>query len=152
MERYPTVTQNEIMKTLEKKTGHPKTYFFLGAVALIGTITALIGGMKLVTDLVGFLYPAYMSFKCMESTNDLTQDATQWLTYWVVFSSVTVIESMAGFIINWIPMYFLIKTGVIIWMYHPKTKGAEMVYTQVVRAHIVPQMEKMKAATATKSD
>jgi len=46
------------LRELEKKTGQPKVYFF---VLFVGAITSLIfglGGMKLLSDLMGFAYPA----------------------------------------------------------------------------------------------
>ena len=134
------------MKELEEKTGYPKAYFFLAIAALISILTVVAGGFKLVTDLLGFLYPAYMSFKSMEtsSKSGTTEDATQWLTYWVVFSFLTVVEGVAGFIVNWIPMYFFLKTGLIVWLYHPSTKGAETAYGQVVRPYILPYLEMNK--------
>ena len=111
-----------------------------------GVLTGL-GGFKLVTDLVGFLYPAYMSFKSMESAKGAAaDDSTQWLTYWVVFSSLALIESVASFIISWIPMYYAGKTCFIIWLYYPKTLGAEVIYNQVVRPYVLPLLEMGKPA------
>ena len=123
----------------------------MAAVIVISLLTVVIGGAKLVTDLLGFLYPAYMSFKSMESNTKgaTTEDATQWLTYWVVFSSVTVIEGCFGFIVSWIPMYFFVKLGFIVWLYHPSTKGAETIYGQVVRPYILPYMNMSGASTTT---
>lgn len=101
--------------------------------------------MKLVTDLVGFLYPAYMSFKSMESSpKAVPDDATQWLTYWVIFSSLSVTEGLFTFIVKLIPFYYGIKMGLIIWLYHPKTTGAEILYKQVVRPKILPHLEAAK--------
>ena len=117
-------------------------YFFLGACLLISGILYLAGGFKLLTDLLGFLYPAYMSFKSMESAKG--PDATQWLTYWVVFSSLTVMEGVATFIVDYIPMYYGLKIGLIIYLYHPKTTGAEVVYNQVVRPYVLPYLEMTK--------
>jgi receptor expression-enhancing protein 5/6 len=132
----------ERFKELEEKTGHSKVYFFLGAVLLVSTFILGFGGLKLVTDLVGFLYPAYMSFKSMESSpKGVPDDATQWLTYWVIFSSLTVIEGLFTFIVNLIPFYYGIKMGLIIWLYHPKTTGAEVIYNQIVRPKILPHLE-----------
>lgn len=90
----------ERFKELEKKTGHSKVYFFLGACLLLFGIVYFAGGLKLITDLVGFLYPAYMSFKSMESAGGLPDEATQWLTYWVVFSSLTVFEQVFTFLMG----------------------------------------------------
>lgn len=80
----------------------------------------------------------------MESANSVPDDATQWLTYWVVFSSLTVVESAAGFMVSWIPMYFFVKTGFVVWLYHPMTKGAELVFKQAVRPLIMPYLEAIK--------
>lgn len=49
---------------------------------------------KILSLLVGFVYPAYMSFKAIESPEK--SDDTQWLTYWVVFASLTVLEIFSG--------------------------------------------------------
>lgn len=149
MSTYYSLHVVERLKELETKTGYSKVYFFLVAVVLLSLLIVFAGGIKLVTDLLGFLYPAYMSFKSMESNTKggTAEDATQWLTYWVVFSSLTVIEGVAGFIVSWIPMYFFFKIGLIVWLYHPSTKGAETVYGQVVRPFILPYLELAKTTT-----
>ena len=90
-----------------------------------------VGGTKLFSDIFAFVYPAYMSFKAIDSS-DATDD-TQWLTYWVVFASFSITESIAGFITSWIPFYYVIKTFFFIWLYHPKFMGAGLVYKQVIK-------------------
>lgn len=108
----------------------------------------LIGGFKLITDLLGFVYPAYMSFQSMETSKGGVSDgSTQWLTYWVVFSFITVLESVLPSLANWIPMYYYNKAALIVWLYHPQSSGAEIIYNQVVRKYILPHMETGKAAT-----
>jgi receptor expression-enhancing protein 5/6 len=141
-------TSTEKFKQLETKTGYSKVYFFLGACLLVSGLTVYAGGLKLVTDLIGFLYPAYMSFKAVENApavgKGISDDATQWLTYWVVFSSLTVLEGVAPFIVDYVPMYYANKVGVIVWLYHPKTTGAEVIYNQIVRKYILPYLEMTK--------
>ena len=80
----------------------------------------------------------------MEAAKGIPDDATQWLTYWVVFSSLTVFEGVGAFIVSYIPMYYGLKIGLVIWLYHPKTTGAELVYNQVVRPYILPYLEMTK--------
>ena len=92
--------------------------------------------MKLVSDLLAFAYPAYMSFKAIEST-DLTDD-TQWLTYWVVFALFSIVESVMDFLVMWIPFYYLIKVSFFAWLYHPKFMGAGLVYKQVIKPFVMP--------------
>lgn len=99
----------------------------------------VLGGSKLISDLVSFIYPAYMSFKAVDSA-DPTDD-TQWLTYWVVFAFVSIIESCATFFIEYIPMYFFFKLGFFIWCYHPKFLGAGLIYTQLIKPFLMPYVK-----------
>ena len=70
MSTYYSLHVVERLKELETKTGYSKVYFFLVAVVLLSLLIVFAGGIKLVTDLLGFLYPAYMSFKSMESSSE----------------------------------------------------------------------------------
>lgn len=136
----------EQFKKLEEKTGHSKVYFFLGTVVFLFLVMWLVGGFKLITDLLGFVYPAYMSFQSLEASKSGSSDgSTLWLTYWVVFSFVTVLESIIPSLDYWIPMYYYNKAALIVWLYHPQTGGAETIYNQVVRKFILPHLEATKA-------
>ena len=83
---------------------------------MISSLIYAMGGMKLVSDLIAFVYPAYMSFKAVESAE--TTDDTQWLTYWVVFSVFSIVENITAFFVSWIPFYYFIKIGFFMWLYH----------------------------------
>jgi len=141
MAKYPAITLYDKLQEVETKTGHSKVYFFLAAVVVVFGSVLLLGGSKLIVDLVGFVYPAYMSFKSIDSGSD----DTQWLTYWVVFSSFSILETSLRFIVNLIPMYFWIKIVAILYLYHPKTRGAQTLYEQVLRPLLLPYLEMGKA-------
>src|SRR3569832_121837 len=126
------------LKELEDKTGYPKVYFFLAGVVLLFSVLWVIGGAKLIVDLVGFVYPAYMSFKSMDSGN---HDDTQWLTNWVVFSCFSIVESFFTFVVYLIPIYFWIKIGIIVYMWHPSSRGAQTLYEQFLRPLLLPYLE-----------
>lgn len=128
----------EKLKDLEKKFGYNKVYIFFLFLIVLSTILYLLGGAKLVTDLVSFVYPAYMSFKAIDSGN-VTVD-TQWLTYWVVFAFISIFEGACGFLINWIPMYFFGKVAFFVWLYHPSFLGAGVIYTSILRPVIIPYL------------
>ena len=106
-------------------------YFFLAFVTFLSSIVYGLGGMKLVSDIFAFAYPAYMSFKAIDSA-DPTDD-TQWLTYWVVFALFSIVENVMSFLVSWIPFYFVIKCTFFMWLYHPKFMGAGLVYKQVIK-------------------
>eukprot|EP00521_Asterionellopsis_glacialis_P000748 CAMPEP_0195260196 /NCGR_PEP_ID=MMETSP0706-20130129/8435_1 /TAXON_ID=33640 /ORGANISM="Asterionellopsis glacialis, Strain CCMP134" /LENGTH=134 /DNA_ID=CAMNT_0040313879 /DNA_START=75 /DNA_END=476 /DNA_ORIENTATION=+ len=76
MAKYPSITQYERLQELEDKTGQSKVFFFLAGCTLATGILYLTGGSKLLTDLVSFVYPAYMSFKALDSATDT--DDKQW--------------------------------------------------------------------------
>ena len=108
---------------------------------MITALLTVVGGAKLLVDIVGFVYPAYMSFKSMDSAA-VTGDDTQWLTYWVVFSFLTIFESVLGFLTALIPLYYWFKIAALVWMWHPSTRGAQTIYEQVLRPLVVPHLEK----------
>ena len=48
---------------------------------------------------VGFVYPAYASFKALESKTP--ESSAQWLTYWIIFGIFNVFEFFADAAISW---------------------------------------------------
>lgn len=51
------------MKEMEARYGGSRASWFLGAFGVVFFFLWLIGGLALLTNLVGFLYPAFASFK-----------------------------------------------------------------------------------------
>ena len=127
------------MKQLEDKFGYSKVFFFLGIYTVLSLTLYLVGGAKLVSDLAGFVYPAYMSFKSVDAA-DATR-STQWLTYWVVFSTFAIIESVALFLVEYIPFYYFVKVGFFFWLYHPKFLGAGVMYKDLIRPVLLPYLD-----------
>lgn len=93
LERYDKIVE------IEKQTGVDKFYIFVAGALLTGILLFVVGGTELVVALVGFIYPAYMSFKAIDSPS--TDDDTQWLTYWVVYAFFSMTESITDLILSW---------------------------------------------------
>lgn len=93
LERYDKIVE------LEKQTGVDKFYIFVAGALLASILLFVIGGDELVVGLVGFIYPAYMSFKAISTPG--TDDDTQWLTYWVVYAFFNLTESVTDLILSW---------------------------------------------------
>jgi len=150
MAAYPSICQYDRLRDLEKKTGHSKVYFFVaGILAILCTVYGL-GGMKLMSDIFAFAYPAYMSFKAIESADPV--DDTQWLTYWVVFALFSIVENAMSFLVSWIPFYYVIKCGFFLWLYHPKFMGAGLIYKQVVKPKVMPYLQGFEQAKPQKKE
>jgi len=121
-----------LLKDLHAKTQVKPAYVGLGALTVAALLWIIGYGSSFLQFLVGFLYPAYMSFKAIENTRD-SEDDKLWLTYWVVFSFLYVFDGIIGYVLSIIPFAGLLKIPFIIWLFHPKTKGALLIYNRVVR-------------------
>ncbi|CAG8622247.1 28211_t:CDS:2 [Dentiscutata erythropus] len=68
------------MRKLEQYTSVPKTYLAVGVAAFLFLMIFFNILGELLSDIIGWLYPAYVSFKAIENKN-YANDA-QLLTYW----------------------------------------------------------------------
>jgi receptor expression-enhancing protein 5/6 len=126
LSRYPILLQ------LEEKTNIPKSYGVLIAAATFLS-TIFINTLALpVSNIVGFAFPAYLSFRALETPGH--EDDVQWLTYWVVFGFFTFLESFAlRMVLYYFPYYFPVKTAFVLWLQLPATRGAQTFYHSVYR-------------------
>ena len=100
-------------------------------------------------DLSGFVYPAYMSFKALDTPDP--EDDIQWLTYWVVFATFSILEQTVAFITDFIPFYFYLKIAFFVWLYHPQFKGATVLYSKVLSPLLLPYLNKKETVEKKKS-
>ncbi|XP_063679334.1 receptor expression-enhancing protein 5-like isoform X2 [Bolinopsis microptera] len=114
--------------------------------ALVLTIVWLAVGIgsSLVCSVICFVYPAYKSFKAVESPQG--DDDTQWLTYWIVYSTFNILEYFADIIFFWIPMFQLLKCLFLLWCMWPiPNNGATVVYKKILRPFLLKNEEKIDA-------
>ena len=95
----------------------------------LGFLLFGVGG-SFVCNLVGFVYPAFESFKALEEEDEAA--SRTWLTYWVVFASFTLLEVFIDYILFWVPLYYILKLGFLVWLFLPATQGAPKVFKLVV--------------------
>lgn len=120
-----------VMTSLERKIRIPKVYAASGLVLVGGILLVLNLGGVLISNLIGFLYPAYASFEALETIT--AKDDQLWLTYWIIFSFFSVIEVFPDSLLSWFPFYFLLKSVFLVWCYAPQTQGARLLYQGFVR-------------------
>jgi receptor expression-enhancing protein 5/6 len=123
--------KNPTVKQLADKAGVPSGYIATGAI-VTGFLFVFLGvGASLITDAVGIFYPAYMSFKAIESPE--ADDDKLWLTYWVVFAIYGFADRFLDFVFFWVPFYYPIKLLVLITLFWPQTRFAVLLYDRVIK-------------------
>ncbi|GBG26489.1 Receptor expression-enhancing protein 5 [Hondaea fermentalgiana] len=132
------------LRAVEEKTMIPKTVIasVLGLTSFV--IMYVVAGPGLLCNLVGFVYPAYASFKAIET--EQKDDDTQWLTYWVVYAVFNLVETFAGIILFWFPFYYSFKFGFLIWLFLPNVRGAQYLYSNFILPMFLQQEKRFGEA------
>lgn len=117
------------VKMISEKTGLPASYLAIGSVAFAFLLVLFGICSSLLVNIVGILYPAYVSFKAIESKE--TDDDKQWLTYWVIFAGYSFLDHFIDILFFWFPFYHTIKLIVLVWLFWPNTLGAIWVYQHI---------------------
>lgn len=126
------LTKYPALNAFEQRTQVPKSYAFLGGVALLILLHTFNSLASPVSNLVGWALPAYYSVKALETPGH--GDDIQWLTYWVVFGFFNFLESFAlSVLLYYLPWFFAFKTVFILWLQLPAFRGAEVLFAHVVR-------------------
>lgn len=137
------------LKTLSAKLG-VKPHTLLGGVFLVVILLLLLEiGSFFLSSIVGYLYPAYMSFKAIESKDK--KDDTQWLTFWVVYCVFTIADPVLSMVLSFLPCYYLFKTAFYVYLFHPKFRGAEMFYNLVLK-NLLKKLESSVENTVDSSE
>jgi len=129
------LSQFEFMNLVESKTRvHKVHWVLLLALVLIFSLVYFLG-VDTYLNMVAFMYPAYMSYKTLESED--IEDHIHWLTYWVVYAVFGIVERVTDTLLFWIPYYYAGKMLFLVWCFLPQTKGCRTVYAFAVRPALV---------------
>jgi receptor expression-enhancing protein 5/6 len=121
----------DVLIKIEKQTGIPRLYQVLPVILVCLAVFIIGYGSRFLANFIGFLYPAYASFKAVETPEK--DDDTKWLTYWVVYACFSVFFDFSDIIIFWIPFYDLLKCCLFIWLMYPgESNGSITVYNRLI--------------------
>ncbi|KAF9581241.1 ER membrane protein DP1/Yop1 [Lunasporangiospora selenospora] len=132
------------LNQFQAATGVPKTYLAIGSGAFFFLMIFFNFAGQLFSNLLGWVYPAYRSFKALETPEK--EDDKQWLTYWCVYGFVSILESFTDVLLYWFPFYFFLKTVFLLWLMIPSFNGAVIIYTRVLRPFLVQHKSDIDAS------
>lgn len=118
----------EQMEIIHQKTGIEGKYVIIGLLTCL-LIVSVGFFERIITNLIGTIYPTYWTMKSIQSQND---DDKFWLTYWVVFAFFSLVDVFSGFLMKLIPFYFILKIIFLVWLFMPNTQGCYYVYYFVI--------------------
>ena len=134
---------DEMINKIEKTTNLKFKQLTILIGCFFGSVIYMLMGLSILIDLVGFGYPAYKSFKSLQTKK--SNDDSQWLTYWIVYSFVNLSEYIL-FLFSWIPLYYQFKLIFIIWLAHEHTRGAELIYKNYLENFLIKHEAKIDEA------
>jgi len=65
------------------------------------------------------------------------REYVKWMMYWIVFAVFSFLEVFFDVFISWLPFYYELKIGFVLWLCLPATKGAGIVYRKLVHPQLV---------------
>lgn len=103
----------QVLERLEQGTGVRRLVIVKALTALFCLYLMVGYGAQILCNLIGFVYPAYMSLKAAVSQR--REDFSQLLTYWPIYSILAILEMMFFVITTWIPFYWFFKCCFLVW-------------------------------------
>merc|ERR1712167_123576 len=127
----------------ETTTNQPKA-IIAGTIAIFALLVFLfLCPPPLVFSFVGCAYPMYASLKMLADENK--EDTAMWITYWCVFTTFKLIMGPLDFVLSFLPFYFYLKLALLVWLFSPNLKGANVVYEKVVQPYVLPVLVPTKS-------
>jgi receptor expression-enhancing protein 5/6 len=103
----------------------------VAAAATLFVLTVLDISVYSLAAFAAFVYPAWMSFKSIESGTDTQK--VEWLSYWCVYGCFNALTRVTDVAFFWLPYYRVGKLAALVWCFAPQTRGAALVYKRVLR-------------------
>ena len=95
--------------------------------------------LDFMTRLISLIYPSYKSYQSIEKDTS----NNNWISYWIVYSTLTIFETIGWMIINFIPFYHVIKLSFIIWLVFPDATNSNTFYQKFIEPFLNQNSDKI---------
>lgn len=131
------------LENMETSTGVPKKYILIAAIVLSLLVLATNLFSPLISSIVGLGFPAYASFRAIESRK--YEDDTQWLMYWVVFAVFSFLENFISMVLYYVPFYYKAKIVILLALQVP---GSPIASGKVYKKYLKPLVKNLSTPAA----
>ncbi|KAJ7630771.1 TB2/DP1, HVA22 family-domain-containing protein [Roridomyces roridus] len=83
---------------------------------------------RIVCAYFAFLLPSFQTFKALSHRPLSEPDLERWSQYWAVIGVLVAFEYLAEFLIRRLPLYFELKTVLVLFLALPQTQGSTYIY------------------------
>ena len=102
-----------------------------GIAGLLVVIGVIVKGYDILIAAMTVVYPMWCSVLAIEDED--TQTTNTWLTYWTIYSLFNVVELFFGFILDFIPYFWVIRLGFFFYLMSPTLNGARTIYDSFLK-------------------
>ena len=96
--------------------------------------------------LAGYVYPGYLCFKQLKKPKRDEVAVADWCTYWMCMAALAAVELLADAFVSWAPLYYEAKIAFVVYLWHPRTRGAAFVYESMLAPRIAAHEENIDRA------
>ena len=118
------------LNIIEEKTTLKPSYALLVALAALFVLSPVLQSHYLLTSLVCYVAPAYLSFLALESADK--EDDIKYLNYWVIFALTEVSTPLLKLLLNKF-FYMVFRVVFTLLLLHPKINLSTVIYNSGVR-------------------
>jgi receptor expression-enhancing protein 5/6 len=129
-----TLDQLPALKFVEEKYKVKPSFAAIGLFVLLLLISPLLNTYSLLTSLVCYLVPAYLSFLALETTDK--DDDIRYLNYWIIFSLAELFTPFLRLFFNNF-FYMIFRMLVTAALLHPITDFSLKCYNGFVRPFLL---------------
>ncbi|KAI0375207.1 hypothetical protein BV20DRAFT_255170 [Pilatotrama ljubarskyi] len=84
-----------------------------------------------------FLLPSYATWKALAHRPISEPDLERWGMYWSVVGAFVAVEYISGWLLDWIPFYWEVRTVFLLFLALPQTQGSTWVYTTYLQPFLL---------------